>query len=77
MNSTFNRIGRHVRNAAEQFDAVNPARQLPNVLVFVNHNEMSARSDLYETVTGRFPASDGSRDLTMPHTANWISRHAA
>ena len=74
---TFNRIGRHIRKAAEQFDAVNSARQLPNVLVFVNHDDMSAPSDLYETITGCFPASDGSHLLTMPQTANWVSRHAA
>lgn len=74
---TFNRIGRHIRNAAEQFDAVNPSRQFPNVLVFVNHDHMSVPSDLFETITGRFPASDGSRDLTMPHTANWVSKHTA
>lgn len=75
--SSFNRIGRHIRNAAEQFDAVNSARQLPNVLVFVNHDDMSVPSDLYETITGCFPASDGSRVLTMLHRANWVSRRAA
>ena len=35
--ATFNRIDKHIRNAAMQLDAVNPKRDVPNVLVFVNN----------------------------------------
>lgn len=67
---TFNRIDRHIRAAVKQFDAVNMAREFPNIIVFANHDPMSVPSDLYETITGHFPADDGSRIQTIPHVAN-------
>jgi hypothetical protein len=64
---TFNRIARHVEKAASQFDAVNPGRMLPNILVFVNHDKASSYSDLRETLTGMFHAEGGERFPTMTH----------
>ncbi len=64
---TFNRIARHVEKAASQFDAVNPARRLPNILVFVNHDRASSYNDLRETLTGMFYAEGGERFETMTH----------
>lgn len=64
---TFNRIARHVEKAAIQFDAVNPARTLPNILVFVNHDKASSYNDLRETLTGMFHAAGGERFPTMTH----------
>lgn len=64
---TFNRIARHVEKAASQFNAVNPARALPNILVFVNHDKASNYNDLRETLTGMFHAANGERSLTMTH----------
>jgi hypothetical protein len=61
----FNRLGRIVRRAAEQFDAVNSDRALPNILVVVSHDEKSGPADLQETLTGNFHAEDGSRHPTM------------
>ena len=62
---TFNRIARHVEKAANQFDAVNPARTLPNILVFVNHDKASSYNDLREVLTGMFHAEGGERFETM------------
>lgn len=64
---TFNRIARHVEKAAGQFDAVNPGRTLPNILVFVNHDKVSSYNDLRETLTGMFHAEGGERFPTMMH----------
>lgn len=63
----FNRIARHVKKAAAQFDAVNEARTLPNILVFVNHDRASNYNDLRETLTGMFHAAGGERFPTMTH----------
>jgi hypothetical protein len=67
---TFNRIGRHAQNAAEQFRAVNETRALPNILVFLNHDDASGFGDLMETFTGLFHSADGSRYETMAHVAS-------
>ncbi len=66
----FNRIGRLAQKAAEQFSAINATRSLPNILVFVNHDDFSGFGDLIETFTGMFHAADGSRHVTMPHVAS-------
>jgi hypothetical protein len=63
----FNRIARHVEKAASQFDAVNPGRILPNILVFVNHDKASSYNDLRETLTGMFHAESGERFATMTY----------
>jgi hypothetical protein len=63
----FNRIARHVEKAASQFDAVNPGRTLPNILVFVNHDKASSYNDLRETLTGMFHAESGERFATMTY----------
>jgi hypothetical protein len=56
---TFNRIARHIVKAVKQFDAVNPDHSLPNVLVFVNHDDNSGYRDLCETLTGHIRADSG------------------
>lgn len=61
----FNRLSTMITTAVKQFDAVNPDRLLPNVLVFVNHDDNSHFSDLQETLTGMFHADDGTRYATM------------
>jgi hypothetical protein len=48
----FNRISSHIAKAAEQFDAVNPDRTLPNILVFINWADANSFNDLYETLRG-------------------------
>lgn len=67
---TFNRIGRLAQKAAKQFRAINDIRSLPNILVFVNHDNASGFGDLIETFTGLFHATDGSRHVTMPQVAS-------
>ncbi len=62
---TFNRIARHVQKAVTQFDAVNVARSVPNILVFVNHADATGFGDLRETLTGMFHTADGERIPTM------------
>jgi hypothetical protein len=60
-NLPFHRkLGSHIRYAAQQFDAVNPDREFPNILVFVNHSPDIARRDIHATVAG-LPGPDGKR----------------
>ena len=61
----FNRLAGIIKKAASQFDAVNPGRDVPNILILVNHDDMSNYSDLLETLTGMFHATNGSRYPTM------------
>jgi hypothetical protein len=58
---TFNRLARHISKAVCQFDAVNHSRSVPNILVFVNHDEQTDYCDLRETLTGDFFSDDGKR----------------
>lgn len=67
---TFNRISRLTQKAAEQFRAVNATRSMPNILVFVNHDDASSFGDLIETFTGVSHSADGSRHVTMPQVAS-------
>jgi ribosomal protein L30 len=48
----------HIGKAAEQFDAVNPDRAVPNILVFVNHARLRGPPDLHMAVAGA-PMPDG------------------
>ena len=61
----FNRISGLVKKAVDQFDAVNPDREKPNILVLVNHDTESNFHDLVETLTGHFYAADGNFYPTM------------
>ena len=61
----FNRLSSIIRKAASQFDAVNSSHDVPNILVLVNHDDMSDYGDLRETVTGMFHSDDGSRHSTV------------
>jgi hypothetical protein len=63
---TFNRITGLVRKAVKQFDAVNPDRKLPNIVVFVNWADASHFRDLDEALTGYLRLADGSKARTMP-----------
>lgn len=45
--------------AAQQFDAVNPNLDRPNVLIFVNHDEQCGPADLRSVLTGEFICEDG------------------
>src|ERR1700722_16202413 len=49
---TSNNLARQIISAAEQFDAINPDHELPNVLVLVNHAAGRTRSDLHVTLGG-------------------------
>jgi uncharacterized protein YpmB len=44
---------------------VNPSRDLPNILVLVNHADAVDRRDLREVLTGEFEASTRERFATM------------
>ena len=65
----FNRIGRQIEKAASQFDAVNPNHELPNVLVFLNHDDASYFNDLEETLTGEFRSTKGERITTVKNVS--------
>lgn len=64
---TFNRLSGLIWKAVSQFDAVNPVRDVPNILFFVNHDDASSYNDLLETLTGEFFAEGGTRYPTMKH----------
>jgi len=52
-NLPFHRkLGAHVRKAGQQFDAVNPEHNVPNIMVFVTHAPDIERRDLHATISG-------------------------
>lgn len=59
----FNRLTTHIHKARKQFDAVNQAEQLPNVLAFFNEDEHSGFLDLLAVATGNAYTEGGS---TLP-----------
>ncbi len=61
---TFNRIAGHIEKAARQFDSVNPKREIPNILCFVNWATENSFQDLEETLTGYLPIEGGQRAPT-------------
>jgi len=71
--SIFNRIQRQAIKSAKQFQAINQNRALPNILCYVNHDDLSNFNDLRETFTGFFYANNGARHQTMPHVASRLN----
>lgn len=57
----FNRLSNKIHEAVQQFDAVNPDLEYPNVLAFVNHDNMCGFLDLVAVTTGFFLAEGGGR----------------
>jgi large subunit ribosomal protein L30 len=57
--ATFN-LARHIAKAAKQFEAVNPDRAHPNILVIVNHARRKGPADLRLALEG-MPAPNGQR----------------
>ena len=62
----FNRLARLTKKAAQQFDSVNAKRTIPNILVFVNHDEMAGWPDLYEILSG-YASTDKGELLNLGH----------
>lgn len=59
----FNRLCGHIHNAAKQFAAVNPKRELPNVLVLTNSDShCTFHGDLIGVLTGNFYGEGGVVD---------------
>lgn len=56
----FNRLSDDIHQAATQFLAVNPNSEIPNVMVFVNHDSMCYEQDMVAVLTGQFLDVDGS-----------------
>lgn len=56
----FNRLTDRIHEAAKQFNAVNPDRFLPNVLVFTNSDHQCGFFDLIAVLTGNFYAESGA-----------------
>jgi hypothetical protein len=63
------RIARHIKSAVGQFDAVNPDRVLPNILVEVNHADAGNYGDLGEAITGTRPAAESEENVVLVHAA--------
>lgn len=57
----FNRLSSKIHEAVQQFEAVNPDLEYPNVLAFVNHDKMCGFLDLIAVTTGHFLAEGGGR----------------
>jgi hypothetical protein len=72
----FNRLSKMIEKAAEQFDAVNPDRSVPNILAIVNHDDASYPGDLIETLTGMFYADSGTRHPTSLNVSEGRVREA-
>jgi hypothetical protein len=62
--STAHNLARNIGKAAEQFEAVNPGRQLPNILVLVSHARLRDTVDLHMAITG-IEMPDGSRRFLL------------
>jgi len=58
----YNRLSAHIHQAAKQFQAVNPSREYPNVLVFTSSDKGCMFTDLISTLTGNFYAESGAID---------------
>ncbi len=57
----FNRLSNKIHEAVQQFDAVNPSLEYPNVLAFINHDNTIDTSYRLNILTGDFFAEDGTR----------------
>lgn len=57
---TYNSISSHVHKATKQFRSVNAERKYPNVLAFVNFDEMNDAHDLFITLIGYALLEDGN-----------------
>jgi large subunit ribosomal protein L30 len=58
------KLGSHIRHAGRQFDAVNPAHSLPNIMVFVTHAPDIQQRDLHATIAG-LPAPEPGKRVFM------------
>lgn len=58
--STYNRIASYIHDSVSQFDAVNPAMELPNVLAIVNGDSEADITDLDQIFTGNAYCNDGT-----------------
>lgn len=56
---TYNRISSQIHSAVGQFDAVNPAMDLPNVLALVNGDDGAGITDLISVLTGNAYCESG------------------
>ncbi len=52
---TYNSISAHVHKATKQFKSINPQREHPNVMAFVNFDSCKDVTDLFITCTGYAP----------------------
>lgn len=66
--SILDRIAARIHDAVAQFDAVNPDLEEPNVLAFVNRNQMCGTLDLVEVVIGHRLLEGGH---TAPTGLRW------
>jgi hypothetical protein len=58
----FNRLVGHIHKAYKQFTAVNPNREYPNVLVFLNSDNQCDNRDLVAVMTGNFYIEGGGAE---------------
>jgi large subunit ribosomal protein L30 len=64
-------LARHIAKAAKQFEAVNPDRAHPNILVIVNHARRKGPADLRKALEG-MRAPDGRRFFPLVNDEdNW------
>jgi hypothetical protein len=59
----FNRLVGHIHKAYKQFAAVNPDREYPNVLVFVNSDNQCDNRDLVAVMTGNAYIEGGAEPI--------------
>ena len=56
----YNRLTSDIHEAIKQFDNVNGCQEFPNVLAYVNHDELCGFQDLIAIMTGNFYSNDGN-----------------
>jgi hypothetical protein len=58
----FNRLVGHIHKAYKQFKAVNPNREYPNVIVFMNSDSQCDNRDLVAVMTGNLYIEGGGAE---------------
>lgn len=56
---TYNSISAHIHKATKQLKSVNPRREHPNVIAFINFEPSKDINDLIITLTGSAPLDNG------------------
>lgn len=73
---TYNKIQNKIHEATKQFNSVNPAHNLPNILFFINHCSKVSYQDLWFVLSGQTtPPNQPSDPLDLRYLKRLIKRN--